>query len=415
MFQENKLSTSDVTEYPSYSMGISSYSAPLPLFRDLPHSAADFISSTSLTTGPDVIYRSIESSSAAGAEVMSGSAWNDSSFGYGLNLRKGLDMEKSFPVWHHSFPSVQHFDKTKSIDDLQSPLIQSFPAPVVTHVPPSPPEYIDPCYNFGCQIQATELYASVLSYMKRNGVDVEPKPEKFRMKCKSYSSGALLCFVIRIYRDTKKSESVVECQRRTGCVLRFSELYKTLKKQIFDSNRDSVVSTPRRDEINTEHAQETTKCLLLMASSNYVDVKSKAVEALASLSGQDRTVQDILIKNGSVNLLLEGCVKYDKVEDVHRPSLTALANLSDGRADVCRAIAESSLRCLSEKYTSPKENCPQVVRECARVLTNIGVNLKDTMRDVDSVNTAVMNLSRSNDPLALQCARKLEDCLGMCS
>jgi len=103
-------------------------------------------------------------------------------------------------------------------------------------------------------------------------------------------------------------------------------------------------------------------------------------------------------------------LKFEKVEDVHRPSLTALANLSDGRADVCRTIAEKSLRCLSEKYTSPTENCPQVVRECARVLTNIGLNLKDTMRD-ECVNIAVKNLSRSNDPLALQRAQELEDCM----
>jgi len=192
-------------------------------------------------------------------------------------------------------------------------------------------------------------------------------------------------------------------------VIRFADLYKSLKKQLDPNARDSSAPVVRRDfEVNIEHAQETTQCLLLMASSHFVDVKSKAVEALASLSGQDRNVQDILIKSGSVSLLLEGCAKFQKVEDVHRPSLTALANLSDGRADVCRTIAEKNLRCLSE-YTG-KEN-PQVVRECARVLTNIGHNLKDTLRDMDCMNTAVKNLSRSSDPLALRCAQELETCI----
>jgi len=309
--------------------------------------------------------------------------------------------------WHDPYTSVQQFEKTKAIEDLRSPLIQSFPnASSVHSVAPAVPEYIDPHYHFACKAQATELYQTVISTVKRHGVDVESKPEKFRMKCKSYPNGALLCFVVRVYRDTKKSESVVECQRRTGCVLRFAELYKALKGQFIPSALS--IATTKDVEMSHEHAQETTQCLLLMASSHFVDVKSKAVEALASLSGQDRNVQDILIKSGSVSLLLEGCAKFQKVEDVHRPSLTALANLSDGRADVCRTIAEKNLRCLSE-YTG-KEN-PHVVRECARVLTNIGHNLKDTLRDMDCMNTAVKNLSRSSDPLALRCAQELETCI----
>jgi len=401
------------------------FGPPHPLFRDLsdlPRSAApDFVSSSSLTTSPDV-YRSIEQASTGGTHVSEPTWTVSTSFpSYG---RKELGMTQSFAPspdaygWTDPYPSVQHFDKTKSIEDLRSPLIQSFPASSAASVPisvPPVPEYMDPYYHFACKTQAVDLFQSVLSSMKRSGVDVEPKPEKFRMRCKSYPNGALLSFVIRIYRDVKKSESVVECQRRTGCVLRFSDLYKSLKRQVDPNSRDTTsAAAPRREtEVNPEYAQETTQCLLLMASSHFVDVKSKAVEALASLSSQDRSVQDLLIKNGSINLLLDGCAKFEKVEDVHRPSLTALANLSDGRADVCRAIAEKSLRCLSEKYTSPQDNCPQVVRECARVLTNIGVNLKDTMRDVECVNTAVKNLSRSNDPTALQCARELEDCLGM--
>jgi hypothetical protein len=354
------------------------------------------------------------------------SSFIPSTHGFGSN-RKELDMTRAFSSpsvtdsygWSDQYPSVQHFDKSKSIEDLRSPLIQSFPAtnaPAPSIAPPSLPEYLDPCYHFSCKTQPAELFQSVLSCMKRSAVDVEPKPEKFRMRCKSYPSGSLLCFVVRIYRDAKKSECVVECQRRSGCVLRFSDLYKSLKRQVDPNSKDSgaaAAAPTRRDEMIREHTQETTQCLLLMASSHFVDVKSKAVEALASLSGQDRTVQDMLIENGSINLLLDGCAQFDKVEGVHRPSLTALANLSDGRADVCRAIAEKSLRCLSEKYTSPKDNCPQVVRECARVLTNIGHNLKDTMRDAECVNMAMHNLSQSTDPFSLKCVRELEDCMSM--
>jgi len=389
MFHETK----QTDEQYHFSMPSSSF-VPHPLFRDLsdmPRSVGqDFVSST-LTTSHDV-YRSIEPS--AGGLFASDSNWSSASYMPGHFVGKELDIpsQSSTSQFYDSFSSASHFDKTKSIENLHSPLIQSFPASAsVNTVPPPLPEYIDPSYHFISKTQATELYQSVLSSMKQNGVDVETKPEKFRIKCKSYSNCALLYFVVRIYRGGKKGECVVECQRRTGDVLRFANLYRTLKKQV-DSNSARETSTAATSgqelEIISEHVPETTQCLLLMASSHFVDVKSKAVEALANLSSQDRNVQDILIKSGSINLLLDGCVKFDKVEEVLRPSLTALANLSDGRADVCRTIAEKGLQCLSTHTT--QEN-PQVIRECGRVLTNIGHNLKDTIirRDSECVSGAV--------------------------
>jgi len=442
MFQEDKQSASDEQPYP-FSITSTSFGTQHPLYRDLsalPRSAApDFVaSSTSLTTSPDV-YRSIEQPSSAGGGLFTESSWTTVSsnslanhdYG-GLNMKQTskelmMPSQPSFTpseYWNDPYSAVQphHFDKTKSIEDLNSPLIESFPASNTsvtnTNAPPLP-EYIDPCYHFYSKTAAPELFTTVMSSMKRNGVDAEPKMEKFRIKCKTYPGGSLLYFVVRVYRDVKKAESVIECQRRTGDVLRFAELYRTLKKHVESgvsaptSTATAVSTNTRKDlEVNQEHTQETTQCLLLMASSHFVDVKSKAVEALANMSSQDRSVQEIMIKSGSVNVLLEGCTKFDKVEDVHRPSLTALANLSDGRVDVCRTIAEKSLRCLST-YTN-NDNSPQVVRECARVLTNIGHHVKDTaMRETEVVSAAVKNLARSSDPQTLQCARELEDCMGL--
>jgi len=414
MFQETKQSPPDDHHF---TMPSSSFSTQHPFFRDLsdlPRSVGpDFVASSStLTASPDV-YRSIEQPS--GGVFTSDSNWTSTSYMPSHFGRKELDVPtQSFSQFGYNdhFSSASHYDKSKSMEDLHSPRIQTFPSSAsVNTVPPPLPEYIEPSYNFASKTQATELYQSVLSHMKRNAVDVDCKPEKFRIKCKSYASCSLLYFVVRIYRGVKKGESVVECQRRTGDVLRFADLYRTLKKQVdLNSIGETPAAASSQLEIISEHAQETVQCLLLMASSHFVDVKSKAVEALANLSSQDRNVQDILIKSGSINLLLDGCAKFDKVEDVHRPSLTALANLSDGRADVCRTIAEKRLRCLST-YTS-KEN-PQVVRECARVLSNIGHNMKDAMRGSDCVSGAVKNLSRSTDTLTLQCVRKLEDCIGL--
>jgi len=423
MFQETKRSASN-DSYPPFSLASNPFSTQHPIFRDISElprpSPSDFVSSSSLTgmVGPDV-YRSI--GDASGTTFASDSNWSGVSFmsshGYGLQTRKDLDLHQlsSSPetYWNDPFTAV-HFNKAKSIDDLSSPLIESFvsTSAAVNAVPPPVPDYIEPFYHFYCKLPSSELFQNVTASLKRNGVDVQPKPEKFRMKCTSYPGGSIVDFVVRIYRNNDKNECLVECQRRKGDVLPFANIFKTLKQQVDPKTRDSAVVVPasRDEEMNGEHSQETAQCLLLMASSHFVDVKSKAVEALAHMSCQDRSVQDILIKQGSLDLLLDGCSKFEKSEDVHRPSLTALANLSEGRVDVCRQIAEKSLRCLSEKYTCPKENCPQVVRECARVLSNIGQNLKEQLRSTDCLSTAIQNLSRSQDPVTLQRAHELEDC-----
>jgi len=279
--------------------------------------------------------------------------------------------------------------------------------------------------------------------LKAQSIDVDARPAKYRLKCTAYPENCLLSFVVRIYRGDSDKKCVVECQRRKGDVIPFARIFRSLKSQADPKTRDSasISSIPREEErMNEDHAQETTQCLLLMAKSQFVDVQSKAVEALASLSCQDRSVQELLIKQGSVSLLLDGCVA--KTEDVHRPALTALANLADGRAEVCRAIAsDKALRSLSEQFSSPKDNCPQVVRECARVLSTIGQSFKrlktttvtttststSTMSasapsttssatlDIDCtfVSTAVQNLSCSKDPVTLQRAREIEECFDL--
>jgi len=329
-------------------------------------------------------------------------------------------------------------------------LIQSFPATSssvasIPAVPPPLPDYVDPNYNFSSNVLPADLFQSMQTLLKAQSVDVEAKPAKFRLKCTAYPNNCVLSFVVRVYRGESDKTCVVECQRRKGNVIPFARLFRSLKSQADPKTRDSasVSSISREDErMNEEHAQETTQCLLLMAKSQFVDVQSKAVEALASLSSQDKSVQELLIKQGSVSLLLDGCVA--KTEDVHRPALTALANLADGRADVCRAIAsDKALRSLSEQFSSPKDNCPQVVRECARVLSAVGQSVKrlktttitttsstsvpasasapadPAALDIDYtfVSTAVQNLSCSKDPLTLLRAREIEECFdleGMC-
>jgi len=443
MYQENKESAS-VDPYPHFSVNSNSYVGQQPLFRDISDMprviGGDFNMASSPLT-PDV-YRSLSGGSTSLYVEPQPLSFMPSSF-----PSKDLDMQPRFDSYstasHWEDFHVPSSDKTKAMEDIRGPLIESFPASSQSdsHAPPAVPEYLDPS-NFSSSIAAADLYQNLISFLKSQSIDVDSKPAKYRLRCSSYPNSSPLTFVIRVYRAADK-KSVVECQRRKGCVIEFGRIFKLLKCQADSKKSDtatSITASPLDGErMNEDHAQETTQCLLLMAKSQFVDVKSKAVEALASLSSQDRALQDLLIKEGSVSLLLDGC--SIKTQDVHRPALTALANLADGRVDVCRAIADDKTACttLAVQLACPKGNCPQVVRECARVFSTMGHSYKRFKGtspapssssspslsscavpfDIDCafVSTAVQNLSCSKDPLTLQRAHDIQECFdveGVC-
>jgi len=400
-----------------------------PLFLDLadiPRSGAgpvDFtVSSSNLTSD---VYRSLGGGTSSYTEQSQPLSFMPVSH----FPSKDLDIPfqpKSQYHWEDFQSTAAGYDKSKFMEDIK-PRTETFSASSSTFstpaVPPDLPDWIDPNYNFSSSMSPSELFAAMQTTLQSQSVDVESKPARYRLKCTAYPSECVLLFVVRIYRG-KDKDCIVECQRRKGDILPFARIFRTLKGLVDPKIRDSTAlpaAFADDQRVDADHAKETTQCLLLMAKSQFVDVQSKAVEALASLSSQDRSVQELLIKQGSVDMLLDGCVA--KPEGVHRPALTALANLADGRADVCRAIAgDKALRSLSEQLTSSKDNCPQVVRECARVFTAVGQSFKNlktssasSSLDIDCtfVSMAVQNFSCSKDPLTLKRAREIEECFDL--
>jgi hypothetical protein len=216
MFQENKSLHQDSYDEFSLSPPIPS---PHPIFREIPElpRASDFVSSSLSGISSSDVFRSLETPSGV-ASFSPDAPWG----GLGPGPRGFVEPPKTLDDvsthyraddWSESFSSVQQFDKAKSIEDLQSPWIESFPATSGGQPsPPAVPDYVDPCYHFSSQMQPNGLFQKILAILKVNSVDVQPKPEKFRMKCSQYSSGSELLFVIRIYTGVK--DYVVECQRR---------------------------------------------------------------------------------------------------------------------------------------------------------------------------------------------------------
>jgi len=200
-------------------------------------------------------------------------------------------------------------------------------------------------------------------------------------------------------------------------VIHFNELFRTAKRALYAKNliektKSSVIPAepaglPPLDAVITpENAKETMKSLVHMAQSQFIDVKSQAVLALADLSNAGGVVQQSMIKDGALDCLIDelSC----KFEDVHRGALTAVANLSQNDQQVCTRIRDAGA--VKTLFTLSNSHTMHVVREAARTIHNVGNTLGKGVIDED-FKRALHVLGCSRDPDARKYAVELTEAL----
>lgn len=252
-------------------------------------------------------------------------------------------------------------------------------------------------------------------------LDCTPTPARFKLACTAYASrsGAATPFVVRIYTaDAAKHKYCVEFQRRRGDVTHFYALFHTARSRIqaahplveegetvpllqkagsvdslnlgsLDINLPqpllrswSAPALPAMSgadhSFSGEHLCDTVRSLLQMCASPCIDIKLNGVLALAELSCSPSfdaslsacgnfNLHETLVAEGCFKLFLD-CLPIAQL-DIHRASLTALANISATQSHVCSQVLadEKSMRCIYELANSGTH---QVARECARLMSN---------------------------------------------
>jgi len=175
----------------------------------------------------------------------------------------------------------------------------------------------------------------------------------------------------RLDPDEQGKRYALEFQRRSGCVLQFSDLW-TKCKQIFQdtgfmiADKNVPSTKPLANiavQVTDAEIRQTLRCLLQMATSKCCDVKSQAIAALCKMTAEEQQ-KSLMIEEGCVEAFIDAVSCPD--EDVHRCAVSALANLAHKRADVCKKFAEKNgvgrLRTLAKSQTK------EVVRESQRAL-----------------------------------------------
>jgi hypothetical protein len=274
--------------------------------------------------------------------------------------------------------------------------------------PPAVPEYLEPSYHYHSISNPEKLLNELIMFLDSERIDMVVKDLKFKVKCEAYRNGARLTFVARVFAYPEQLDKprryCVEFQRRSGDVMHFSEIYRRGKQQfvmqglvegegpaegnvlenslfvpgLFDMQK-GFAPLPFEDEVEEDESKETIKCLFEMAASECVDVQAKSIEALAELARPDKKIQHLILEEGGLSVIF-ACID-SKFEDVHRCGISGLANLTStnqGFDNVSDAVCEEvNKRGLIPALCqmSCQSTTPEVVRECARALYNIGEHL----------------------------------------
>jgi hypothetical protein len=290
--------------------------------------------------------------------------------------------------------------------------------------PEVPGGYLEPSYHVHSQSNAYTLLQSVSNHLTNAQVDFIVKHNKFKVKCVSYRGGARVTFIVRVFSvgtDASAPRYAIECQRRSGCIMHFSEIYHALTdalnadglledSQLAALTGSSLFAPPKLDALDSavtvEQGRETLGCLLQMVDSPCSDVKSEAIAAMVDLASKGDKIQALIVSEGGLEKLVAEleCA----AEDVHRNAARGVAQLTSNNKNVCEFVhANGGLKSLYGLAASP---VVQVVRESASALANIGSALGSQFLDQDFFNT-INALSSYPDMHARQEAQRVSEIL----
>uniref|UniRef100_A0A7S0GR38 Uncharacterized protein n=1 Tax=Amorphochlora amoebiformis TaxID=1561963 RepID=A0A7S0GR38_9EUKA len=274
-------------------------------------------------------------------------------------------------------------DPKLSVDGILKGSTRGSKVKDVHRKPPKPPGgYIEASTTFYTATKPSTAMQIIRAILGDMGVDFTENSTKFKFKCETYPRGYRLPFNIRIF--THGSEYAVEMQRRSGDCICFARIYKNFLRRCAKRGLCAKLEPPEPKgsldfegdfvlgEMQGSELESSLKPLVEMAASEYVDVKSSAVCSLAQLT-TGKAVKQWMRKNVDSNSKLLKQLLVAKNQEIHRPAVTIVANLSTEK-DFSAAF--NTRDCLSILIKLLDSENAQVVRESSRALKNIAVARK---------------------------------------
>jgi len=290
--------------------------------------------------------------------------------------------------------------------------------------PPSAPGgYLEPNFHFLSTSSWGEVFSALQDLLEAHTelpVDFSVKPTKYKLKCVAYPAGAKMPFNIRIFCTDTPNELAVEFQRRSGCIMAFSSLYRKLHREMqklglcksvsSSSSSFGLTATDKLPclevDISPDQARVTIGYLVEMASSECVDIQRQALQTISKLTECKAT--QIALIDPALNTLLD-CVS-SPVECVHRCAVTSLANLTELHEGACEQLVNNGGVPSLLSLATSRSSCPQVVRECARALANVAGHMKSEVL-CDDFKDQLVRLRSNRDSRTQGYMQKMDSCM----
>jgi len=184
-----------------------------------------------------------------------------------------------------------------------------------------------------------EIVAVVSRTLQEIGAVFEFKAPKHKFKCHLHSRSATISFHVRIFKQNKTGQYIIEVQKRGGCSIQFCKIWRCINNAL--TSTSTAAATPL-DAINAPSpvmqlgSTTTTRAagairsslspLLDMVRSGKVDLQQNALLSLDLLCYDANNAKDILVEEDALQYLCEAVAKLTDKECRSR-ALSAIANL----------------------------------------------------------------------------------------
>lgn len=213
---------------------------------------------------------------------------------------------------------------------------------VVQPAAPSPPEvpvYVELYTSFRSSSQPLTLLAALEAALSATHmqIDYQINRIKYKVKCLTYGNSGACHFKVSVYRSGEYL--LVEFQRRRGCVVDFSCIYKNVMSQLDELHivspaRPDISSISREIEPPVEESTQleiSHSCNLLMemALAKEIDIQREATNGLFYLSSSQPNAAAHFTSSENIEAVLS-CIctlLQSNEEDIVRNSSAFLYNL----------------------------------------------------------------------------------------
>jgi len=149
------------------------------------------------------------------------------------------------------------------------------------------PVYIDKATSFLCRLAPEDIFDKITLALDSHNVDYEYQPLKNKIKGICYPNNIQCSFHVHVFQSSS-GEKLVEFQRRSGCVVAFSQFFSRLVADSLSSlltNKSApsppvATSAPKLDSADVKLDDITVQSLFEMIQSCNVDVQRQGLHTL---------------------------------------------------------------------------------------------------------------------------------------